>query len=107
MSELIIIIATLTIVIFAWSKVGKGLDWIGVQVGNTGNMLEDITVSGSKQTSRGVAISHGSLKDTVDEQIQKDITRTRAMTKFKKGLSEVELLEIKTSEDFYNTLLAR
>lgn len=107
MVELIIIIATLAIVIMAWSKINKALDWTGDRIGETGDMLSDLTVSGAKQTSRGVVISHGSLKDTIDEQIKKDVTRTRDMTKFKKGLSDDEIKEVKTSEDYYTSILAR
>lgn len=107
MTELVIMIATLTIIIFAWSKISKALDWTGAQIGNTGDMLSDLTISGAKQTSRGVAISHGSLKDTIDEQVQKDITRTQAMTKFKAKLTDAEKTDIAKSEAYYAKLLER
>ena len=105
--ELILLIVALVIVIMAWSKISKGLDWMGARVGETGDMLSDVTVSGAKQTARGVLISHGSLKDTADEQVQKDITRARAMTTFKEGLSAAEKTTVKESEDYYKTLLNR
>ena len=100
-------VAILAIVIMAWGRISKGLDWTGDRIGETGDMLSDLTISGAKQTSRGVVISHGSLKDTVDGEIKKDVTRTREMTKFKKGLTAEEIKEVKTSEDYYASILAR
>lgn len=107
MVELIIIIATLAIVIMAWSKISKALDWTGARIGETGDMLSDLTVSGAKQTSRGVVISHGSLEDTIASEIKKKVTRSKDMTKFKAKLSEDEKKVVKETEDYFATLLAR
>ena len=91
----------------AWSKVNKALDWTGARIGETGDMLSDLTVSGSKQTSRGVVISHDSLKDTIEESYEKDVNRTRKRTKFLEKLSKDELAGLKPHEDYLKKILER
>ena len=107
MVELIIIIATLAIVIMAWAKINKALDWTGARIGETGDMLSDLTVSGSKQTARGVVISHGSLKDTIASEVKREVTRSQDMTKFQAKLTDEEKKVVKETEDYFGTLLNR
>lgn len=107
MVELIIVIATLAVVILAWGKVNKALDWSGERIGETGDMLSDLTVSGAKQTSRGVIISHDSLLDTVLESKEKDSNRQKKESSFKKKLDKDQLAGLKTHEDYLQTIINR
>ena len=107
MVELIIVIATMAIVIMGWSKVSKALDWTGDRIGETTDMISDLTKSASKQTSRGVVISHDSLLDTVLESKEKDANRQKKETDFKAGLDKPALTALKKHEDWLAAIVAR
>ena len=103
----ILLVLAMVIIVLAWNKISKGLDWAGAQIESTGDMLSDLTVSGAKQTSRGVVVSHDSLMDTISDSIEKDANRKRKITKFKAGLKEDEIKDLKTHEDYLAKILAR
>ena len=87
MIEMILMIAVLAVAVMSWSKVSKAMDWAGVQIGNTTDMLEDVTKAGSLQTKRAVVISNNGLKDTIQESVQKSATRADEYEKFTSKLS--------------------
>ena len=107
MVELVIMIATLTVVIFAWSKISKSLDWAGARVGETGDMLSDLTVSGGIQTSRGVAISQDSLLDTLQDSKKKAAVRAKEYTQYTSKLSTDEKKAMAEHEKMLKELLKR
>ena len=107
MVEMMIAIATLAIVIMGWSKVSKALDWTGDRIGETTDMISDLTVSAAKQTSRGVVISHDSLLDTVLESKEKDANRQKKEESFKKNLDETALKNLKKHEDWLEKIVTR
>ena len=107
MLETIIIVAVIVIIIKAWSKIDQALNWTGARFGEATDVVSDVTRSASKQTARGVLISHGSLKETINLEKQADIERTRAMTKFTEKCTEDELKHIAKEDDLYNALLNR
>ena len=107
MVEMMIAIATLAIVIMGWSKVSKALDWTGDRVGETTDMISDLTVSAAKQTSRGVIISHDSLLDTAFESKEKDSNRKKKESAFKSKLDKTELANLKKHEDWLDSITSR
>lgn len=107
MMDSLVIVLAMVIVVLAWNRMSKGMDWVGERIGETGDMLSDITTSGAKQTSRGVVISHDSLMDTISESVEKDANRRKKATKFKKGLNEEEIKALKTHEDYLDKILKR
>ncbi len=107
MVELVIVIATLAIVIMGWSKMSKALDWTGDRIGETTDMVSDLTVSAAKQTSRGVVISHDSLLDTVLESKEKDANRQKKEATFKSKLDKTSIANLKKHEDWLEKIVNR
>lgn len=107
MVELIITIATLAILIMAWGRVSKGIDWTGARIGETGDMLSDLTVSGSKQTARGVIISDDTLQDTIQESVKKKQKRVKEQTAFLSKLSEDEKKAVTSHEAYVKNMIKR
>ncbi len=108
MVELIIIIATLAIVIMAWSKVNNALDWTGKEIAKTSSVLSNVTEAGAEQTLRGVVISRGSLLNTMSDFKEQSANRIKKETSFKSKLTEKD--EIKAyadGETYLAKLLAR
>ena len=83
-------IAVLAVIIMAWGRISKSLDWTGARIGETGDMLSDLTVSGSKQTARGVLISDGSLEDTFLDEEERAQKRIKRKTSFVNKLTDDE-----------------
>ncbi len=108
MVELIIIIATLAIVIMAWSKVNNALDWTGKEIAKTSSVLSNVTEAGAEQTLRGVVISRGSLLNTMSDFKEQNANRIKKETSFKSKLKEPEELKAyDEGADYLAKLLAR
>lgn len=107
MVEMLMAVAVLAIVIMAWAKVDKALDWTGKRVGETTDMLSDLTVAGAKQTARVTVISHDSLAETVSQSKQKAVNLRRKETEFKSGLKEDEIADLKEHEAYLDGILKR
>jgi len=107
MVELVVVIAVLAVIIMGWSKVSKALDWTGARVGETTDMISDLTVSAAKQTSRGVVISHDSLLDTVLDSKEKDANRQKKEKIFKEKLDKDQLKSLTVHEDWLKAIVDR
>lgn len=105
--EGILLVLVMVIVVLAWNRFAKGLDWIGDRVGETTDMLSDITISGAKQTQRGVIISNDSLLDTAAESKEKEVNRLKRRTQFTKGLKDDEREAFEKHEQYLKDLLSR
>ena len=108
MVELIIAVATLTVVIMAWSKINNALDWTGKEIAKTSSILSNVTEAGSEQTLRGVVISRDSLLNTMSDFKEKNANRIKKETAFKSKLKEKD--EIKAYDegaDYLAKLLTR
>ncbi len=107
MIELIIAVATLAVIIMGWGYMKKSFDWVGARVGETTDMLSDVTNSGSYQTRRGVVISRDSLSETMSDTREKVAKRQVKEAKFMAGLSPEQLKAVAAEDKFMNALLNR
>ena len=107
MMDLVIAIAVLAIIILGWGYMKRAMDWTGARVGDTTDLVSDLTKSASVQTGRGLAISRSSFKDTMLESIQNDAKRQEKKAKFLSGLNEAQLKTIKKEEDYLQAILNR
>lgn len=62
--ELILLIAVLAIVVMSWAKISKALDWTGSKIGKSGDVIDHVFDSATKQTARAVIISDEALDET-------------------------------------------
>ena len=104
MLELVITVAVLSIVIMGWSKLSKALDWIGARFGSATDIIDHLSVSATKQTSRAVIISDTSLDTTKLEGIKAKQQFINERKDLIKGLNKEETTEIKNYEDWMNNL---
>lgn len=107
MLELILAVATLAIIIMAWSRVSGALDWTGDRIGETSDMLSDLTVSGSKQTARGVIISHDSLMDTALESEKRESKRESERKAFNSKLDTEQKKSVEAHVKYLNKYINR
>lgn len=107
MVESILLVLGAVIVVLAWNRLGKAMDWVGDRVGETTDMLSDITVSGAKQTARGVIISHDSLMDTAIDSKEKEVNRLKRETKFIEKLKEDEQAAYNKHGDYLSKFIDR
>ena len=107
MVEIIIVVATLTIVIFTWAHINKALNWAGTQVGQTTDMLTDITKAGGVQTSRTVVVSQKSFLDTVHDAREAAIKREEATKKMVSKLDTEQKKSLETYDKELKDLLKR
>lgn len=107
MIELIVAIATLAIVIIAWGKISKALDWTGSMVGKTSDIIEDAAVAGSYQTARAVVASRGTLKDDILQSKKNEAKRQKEQQTFLKSLSKEQLDAVQKEESALNKYLSR
>ncbi len=108
MVELVITIATLAIVVMAWSKINNGLDWAGKEIAKTSSVLSNVTEAGAEQTLRGVVISRGSLLNTMNDFKEQNANRIKKESAFKSKLKEPEELKAyQDGADYLSGLLAR
>ena len=105
--ENLLLVLVAVIIVLAWNRMSRGIDWIGDRVGETSDMLSDITLSGSKQTQRGVIISHDSLMDTAQDSVEKEANRQKQATKFKSSLKAEEIKALSEHEKFLENLMNR
>ena len=107
MLEIIVAIATLAIIIMAWSRVSSALDWTGDRIGETSDMISDLTVSGGKQTARGVLISHDSLRDTALDSSKKEGKRVQARKDFFSKLDADQKKSVEAHEKYMDKYINR
>jgi len=107
MVEIVIAIGTLAVVIMAWSRVSKALDWTGDRIGETSDMISDLTVSGGKQTARGVLISHDSLRDTALDSAKKESKRVKERKDFMAKLDADQKKSVEGHEKFMDKYINR
>ena len=107
MVELIIVIATLAIVIIAWGKISKGIDWAGSMVGKTSDIIEDAAVAGSYQTARAVTISRDTLKDDILASNKKEASRQKERKEFEKNLTAEQKKAVEENNAALNKYLTR
>ena len=107
MIELVITIATLTVVIFAWSKISKSLDWTGARIGETTDMLSDLTLSGRDGTAQARLAMRSKLEDSAVDFEKKAAARAKTRKEFKDKLDKDQLAEVAKKEKFANQLLNR
>ncbi|MHA1692206.1 MAG: hypothetical protein ACTSU7_11310 [Candidatus Heimdallarchaeaceae archaeon] len=91
----------------AWGRISKGIDWTGARIGDTGDILHDLTVSGSKQTARGVLISDDSLMDTFHDTVEKTVKREKKRTAFMSKLNEDETKSVNKREAELKKMIER
>ena len=103
----IFIVLAMVIIVLAWNKFSKALDWVGERVGETSDILSDITVSGAKQTARGVVLSHDSLMDTIQDSVEKEANRQVRAEKFKEKLKDDQKKNLEAHESYLNKFKAR
>jgi hypothetical protein len=107
MLELLTFALGLAALIMGWKYVTKTLDWFANNMSRTGDLVQDLTVSASYQTQRGVIISHDTLEDSIFESKKKAVKRSKDMKSFSKGLGEDEKKEIESHNKTLNDILAR
>jgi hypothetical protein len=107
MVELITLTLGLAALIMGWKYVTRTFDWIGSNIGRTSVILEDLTVSATLQTQRGVVISADSLEDTVLESQKKAAKRAKDMSAFLKNIDKDQKTQVEAHEKRLQRLLAR
>lgn len=103
MVEVIIFGLGLALVVMMYGRISKSLDWAGKQIEQTSDMISDVVTSGTKQTARGVILSHDTLLDTVLESQKREAKRTTEQSKFEAKLTAEE----KKSVDAHAKYLAK
>ena len=108
MVELIMAIATLTVIIMGWSRLSKALDWAGDEISKTSTVISNVTEAGGEQTLRGVVLSRESLLKTMTEFKESESKRIAQETKYKAKLTtEEEKKAYSDSEKYLKDLLNR
>ena len=107
MADLIIAIGVIAIIILAWGKFNKAMDWTGDRIGDTTDLLKDLTESGTKQTARGLIISQDTLLDTAFESREKNAKRAKNRAAFESKLSENEKKSLETHDAWLDKLATR
>jgi len=88
MLEIIVFGLGLAVLVMTYGRITKSLDWAGKQIEQTSDLIGDIVTSGTKQTARGVILSHDTLMDTALESSKKEASRQKEADKFMNGLDE-------------------
>jgi hypothetical protein len=107
MLELLTFALGLAALIMGWKYITRLFDWIANNLGRTGDLVQDLTVSASYQTQRGVIISHDTLEDSLFESRKKAVKRSKDMKSFTKKLGEEEKKDIEDHDKVLSAILAR
>ena len=107
MIELIALIIALVVVIMAWSKVSKAMDWMGAKIDKSSFAIDDLFDSATDQTARGGIISRDSLLDTMMDSEKKTAVRQKIREEFKANLSDDQKKEVETHNTYLNKFINR